>query len=96
MPEGDQVMPHARFNSEEIVQRGEELYQHNIRSQVEEQHEGKIIVIDIETGDYEIDESTLPAARRIQAKHPDAALYSKRIGYDAVYGFGAAPRRTKQ
>jgi hypothetical protein len=89
-------MPHSRFSSEEIVRRGEDLYERSIHARVEDQHMGKIIVIDIETGEYEIDETTLPAARRAQAKHPDAALYSKRIGYDAVYGFGAAPRRTKQ
>ena len=85
-------MPHPRFSSAEIAQRGEQLYEHCIRSQVEDRHEGKIVVIDIETGEYEIDDTTLPAARRIQAKNPDAALYSKRIGYDAVYGFGAGIR----
>ena len=44
----------------------------------------------------EIDKTTLPAARRARSKDPDATLYSKRIGYDAVYGFGVAPRHTKQ
>jgi len=55
-----------------------------------------MIVINVETGDYEIDDSTLPAARRAQAKDPDAALYSKRIGAEAVYDFRAVPGPVKQ
>ncbi|HZP83590.1 MAG TPA: hypothetical protein VFB21_18240 [Chthonomonadaceae bacterium] len=81
-------MPHARFSSEEIERRGEEIYERDIRDKVEDEFDGKVIVIDIETGDYAIDESALPAADRLLAKHPDAALYSMRIGYDAVYSFG--------
>ena len=89
-------MPHSRYSSEEIVRRGEQLYDQQIRAHVEPQHRGRIIVINIETGDYEIDNSTLPAARRAQANDPDAALYSKRIGFDAVYDFRAVPGPVKQ
>jgi hypothetical protein len=89
-------MPHPRFSSDEIVRRGEQLYEDTIRARVEPQHRGQMIVIDIETGEYEIDSSTLPAARRAQARHPHAALYSKRIGFDAVYEFRAVPEPAKQ
>ena len=54
-------MPHPRFSSEEIVRRGEDLYDQTIRAQVEKQHRGQMIVINVETGDYEIADSTLPA-----------------------------------
>jgi hypothetical protein len=57
---------------------------------------GKIIVIDVETGEYEIDDVSLEAARRLKAKYPEATLYAMRIGYEAVYGFGGAPKRVKQ
>jgi hypothetical protein len=88
-------MPHARFSGEEIARRGQELYEHSIRTQVEtEENIGKIVSIDIETGEYEIDEDLIVAGRRLQSKHPDAAIYGKRIGYNAVYSIGGTLVRT--
>ncbi len=84
-------MPHSRYSSEEIARRGEQLYENKIRKQVElEENMGKVISIDIETGDYEIDDDPLSAGRRLQAKHAGAALYGKRIGYNAVYSLGGS------
>lgn len=88
-------MPHPRFSSEEIAQRGEQLYEQSLRGKVETpENIGKIISIDIETGDYEIDDDPLAAGRRLQAKHPDAAIYGKRIGYNAVFALGGTLVRT--
>ena len=90
-------MGHARFSSDEIVRRGEEIYAQRLRDKVEtDGNMGKIIVIDIETGDYVIDEDALRASHDLQAKHPGAALYAERIGYDAVYDFAGGPRRVKR
>lgn len=88
-------MPHPRFSSGEIARRGEELYEHGIRAKVEtEENIGKMISIDIETGDYSIDVDPLVAGRRLQAKNPDVAMYGMRIGYDAVYAIGGSLTRT--
>jgi hypothetical protein len=88
-------MGHPRFSLEEIGRRGQELYEQSIRPQVEtEENVGKQIVIDIETGDYEIDDDGLAASRRLLAKHPGAALYGARIGYNAVYTLGGVLTRT--
>lgn len=90
-------MPHARFSGDEIVQRGETLYEQNIREQVEtEENIGKIISIDIETGEYAIDDDPIAAGLRVQAKHPDAAIYGKRIGYNAAFALGGTLTRTAQ
>lgn len=88
-------MGHPRFSGEEIVRRGQELYEQKIRDKVEtEENIGKQIVIDIETGEYDIDEDGLAASLRLMAKHPGAALYGARVGYDAVYTFGGVLTRT--
>jgi hypothetical protein len=90
-------MPHTRYSNEEIARRGEEIYAQRLRGKVEtEDNIGKILVIDIETGDYEIDDDGLQASDRALARHPDAALYGLRIGYDAVESFGGGPQRVKQ
>jgi len=90
-------MPHPRLSDAEIDRRGQEMYEQYIRGKVETaENIGKQIVIDVETGDYEIDSDGLAASRRLLAKHPDAALFGARIGYDAVYTLGGALIPTKQ
>lgn len=88
-------MAQTQLSKDEVVQRGIDLYEHQIRDLVEtDENIGKQIVIDVETGDYEIDHSGLLASRRLMAKHADAALYGLRIGYDAVYSIGGTLTRT--
>ena len=83
-------MAHARYSHEEIAQRGRELYEQRIRAQVEtKENIGKIVSIDIETGDYEVvDDVGITSSRRLLAKHPGAAIWAERIGYDAAYALG--------
>jgi hypothetical protein len=47
------------------------------------------VVVDIETGDYEIDADDLAATKRALAKRPDAVLYGVRIGYPTAYRLGS-------
>ncbi|HLJ54594.1 MAG TPA: hypothetical protein VKT77_06095 [Chthonomonadaceae bacterium] len=88
-------MPHPRYSSKEITRRGKELYEQRIRPLVEtEENVGKIVSIDIETGDYEVGEDLLSTGDRLFARHPGAALYGARIGYNAVYAVGGSPARS--
>ena len=90
-------MPHPRLSDAEIDRRGQEVYEQYICGKVETaENIGKQIVIDVETGDYEIDSDGLAASRRLLAKHRDAALFGARIGYDTVYALGGALMPTKQ
>ena len=90
-------MGHPRITNEEIDQRGKALYEQSIRSQVEtDANAGKLVIIDVENGDYEIDSDGLAASDRLLARHPDAALYGQRIGYDAAYSFDGVLTRTKR
>ena len=81
-------MPYARYSPQEVESRGEEIYENRIRAQVEGGNKGKFVVIDIETGQFEIDEDDLQATRRLLAKQPDAVLYGLRIGYPSAYTLG--------
>ena len=91
-------MPHPRVPSDVIDRRGKAWYELHIRDVVEtEENIGKQIVIDIETGEYDIDESGvsgLEASLRMLKRKPESALYGARIGYDAVYAIGGTLMRT--
>ena len=76
--------PSRRFGW--LATRGRDLYENTVRRQVEtEANVGKIVSIDIETGVFAIAEDVLSATRQLLQKHPDAALWTERIGYNAVY-----------
>ncbi len=81
-------MLQASSTADEIVRRGEEIYEQQIRAKVEPQNKGKFLVIDIKTGAYELDEDDLTASKRLLARHPDAEIYGLRIGYPAAYRLG--------
>ena len=88
-------MPHRRFTGDEIAQRGEQLYELQLRKQVEiEDNIGKIIAIDIESSDYAIGSDVIGAGQLLFARHPNAVTWTKKIGYDAVYSFGGTLLRT--
>ena len=89
-------MPHPRYSSAEIVQRGQALYEQRLRAQVEARHQGKFLVLDIETGDYEIDADDVSAVQRAKTKYPDAAFYIVRIGSPTACRLGYQPWGTPQ
>ena len=78
-----------RYSNEELCQRGQELYESGIRQQVEVGNKGKIVAIDIETGDFELADETMQAARQLYNRIPDAQPWVLRIGYRSVHRFGA-------
>ncbi len=81
-------MPHDRYQSDEIAERGKAIYERRIRPQRQEEHDGKILVIDVESGDYEIDQDHLAAVKRAREKRPDAVLFAMRIGFPALARIG--------
>jgi hypothetical protein len=83
-----------RYSKEEFAQRGEALYQAEVRSQVEEGNHGKIVAIDIETGSFEVADDLLSASKRLLLRVADPQTWFVRIGHPAVDHFGARSLRT--
>jgi hypothetical protein len=78
-----------RYSKEEFARRGNEIYERQVRQQVETGNRGKIVAIDIETGGFELAENTVTAVERLYQRYPDAQPWVIRIGYRAVYRFGS-------
>ena len=74
-------MGHPRYSTDDIVARGKEIYDNQLREKLEPEHRGEFLVIDIETGDYEIDKDDLKASLRAKRRRPDGARYGMRIGF---------------
>jgi len=82
-----------RYSKEEFARAGDEIYESQVRPQVEEGNHGKIVAINIETGDFEVDASEIAACDRLEARHPDAQIWIVRIGFRHVRRFGGRTRR---
>ncbi len=78
-----------RYSKEEFAQRGNYIYQSQVRQKVEAGNHGKIVAIDIETGDFELANNTIEATNRLYERYPDAQPWVIRIGHRSVYRFGS-------
>ncbi|CAD5915756.1 hypothetical protein [Planktothrix rubescens] len=87
------VVHQPRYSKEEFAQRGDLIYQTQIRPQVELDNHGKIVAIDLETGDFEIDAREIAACDRLEARHRDAQIWIVRVGSRHVRRFGGRTKR---
>ena len=78
-------MAQRAYGPGEITALGESIYEERVRSQVGPVKKGTFVVIDVETGDYEIDARDAAATRRLLERRPDAVTYGVRVGYRAAY-----------
>jgi hypothetical protein len=84
-----------RYSKEEFARRGDEIYESQVRQQVEKGNYGKIVAIDIETGAFEVADDLVTAAKQLSARVPDTQTWFIRVGHPAVDHFGARSLRTK-
>ena len=78
-----------RYSKEEFARRGDEIYDFQVRPQVEANNYGKIVAIDIETGGWEMDTNEMNASKRLETRYPDAQIWFVRVGSRYVRRFGA-------
>jgi hypothetical protein len=78
----------------EFARRGDEIYNRDIRPQVEAGNKGKFVAIDIESGAWEMDADDYTATERLLNRLPDAQIWLVRVGHRAAYRIGG-PRRVR-
>jgi hypothetical protein len=77
-----------RYSKEEFARRGNEIYESQVRPQVESGNHGKIVAIDIETGAFELAKDTMTASDRLLERYPDAQIWCVRVGHKGVHRSG--------
>lgn len=73
---------------EEIARRGDEIYERDLRPLLEPDHFGRIVAIDIQTGDHAVADTALEASRDLRRRQPDAEVWLVRIGHRALHRIG--------
>lgn len=78
----------SRYSAEETAQRGDALYEREIRHQVDPAYRGKVVAIDIDGGNYVIADNALAASERLLAQYPDAEIWCVRVGSRVLHRIG--------
>ena len=65
----------------ELIAIGRAMYENDILPQIPHVKKGMRVVVDMASGDYEIDRRFADAGHRLKQRRPDAVLHLERVGY---------------
>ena len=92
--QGESLVVLPRRPREETARLGKELYERDIRRQVETGHHGQIVAIDVDSGGWAVADGETAAVDRLRDVHPSAVnVLCERVGYRALRSFGAGSVR---
>lgn len=74
-----------------VTTRGRAWYA-KIRDAMEEAHWGRMVVIDVASGDYEIGNDDCETTMRLLQRRPGALTWGELVGFAATCGFNGPPR----
>ena len=80
-----------QLTPDEVVERGKEIYEQSIRAEVEAENVGRLLMIDVTTGNWVLGEDRIEMARRLRERNPDAANFGMRVGYPTAEKIGSWP-----
>ena len=72
-----------------LIDSAQALYRQKIRPWAYPKYKGRMLVIDLESHDYEIDDHDIVATQRLWHRRPGCLTFGIRIGYKAAYHFSA-------
>jgi len=79
----------SQYSANETARLGDEIYEQQVRPQVEAGNHDKIVAIDVKTGAYVVDDSALTATNRLRIQQPDAEIWFVRVGHRALHRIGS-------
>ena len=80
-----------KLTPDEVVERGKAIYEQSIRAQVEAGSIGKLVMIDVLSGNWVMGEDRVGMARHLRELNPDAANFALRVGYPTAEKIGSWP-----
>ena len=79
---------------EETARLGDEIYERDIRQQVEADHRGEVVAIDVESGNWAVGDNVIAATDQLRIQRPEAIdVWLLRVGFRALHHFGGRPMR---
>lgn len=76
------------LTKDQVAYRGREIYERDIRAEVEREHEGEFLVVDVGTGYYAVGEDQDEVFDRAEENNPEGLFYLMRVGHPAAHRIG--------
>lgn len=73
-----------------LLERGMKLYEERLKSDLEPEHNGEMLAVEVESGDYFLGKSEIEAYDEAVAKHPGKEFAFLRVGAKAAFFVGAS------
>jgi hypothetical protein len=88
-PLGVFPVPTTQRSLDELAVLGADIFDRQVRPALRPEDDGKFVAIDVETGEYEMDEDDYTAVTRLRARKPAADVWLLRAGYPTTCRIGA-------
>jgi hypothetical protein len=75
--------PHR--SPEELARLGSDVFERRVRPMLRPADDGRFVALDVDTGDYEVDEDDYGAVSRLRARRPTSEVWLTRVGQPAAY-----------
>ena len=68
----------------EMGAKAREIYERDLKAKLEPEFTGKYIIIDVDSGDYELGDDHLATHRILRSRRPDGRCHALRVGHRAA------------
>ncbi len=75
----------SRRSPQELARLGVEVFNRQVRPALRPEDYGKFVALDVETGEYEIDDDDYTAVMRLRSRRPSAEIWLERAGEPTAY-----------
>jgi hypothetical protein len=82
------MVPISKRTLDELAALGQDIFDRQVRAALRPEDDGKFVAIDVESGDYEIDDDDYAAVARLRSRKPAADVWLMRAGFPTTYRIG--------
>ena len=78
---------------EQVAEKGQKIYDEKLKPELEKNHQGEFVVIDVDSGEYVVANSLIEALQTAKEKYPGKVFHSVRIGFPGIFRMGTYAHR---
>ncbi len=79
----------SQIGAKRIAETGQQIYEEKLKQKLEPRYTGKIVTIEVESGEYFIGDTLQEANQKARQKYPESVFYAVKVGFPAVYSFAS-------
>ena len=75
---------------DDLLKRGMKLYEERLKRELEPEHNGEMLAVEVESGDYFLGRTATEAYKKAKEKYPGKEFAFLRVGARAAFFVGAS------